>query len=115
MGYESWVNSFTGDTVKWLFPKDDRMKDFFCIEHEYLDSHPDSGWYTEIRGLEYFPDYIDYLPHQAIPKKIKIMYYEPSGEMSAYPFLAFSREEYYGMVDSSIKLVIETIGEFMKK
>ncbi len=99
------------DAVKSLFPREDRMKDFFCIEREYLDAHPDSGWYTEIRGLEYFPDYIDYLPEQAIPQKIKMMYYEPSGETSGYPFLAFSREEYSRFVENSIRLVTEAIRE----
>ena len=97
------------DAVKKLFPKNDRMKDFFCIEREYLDAHPDSGWFTEIQGLEYFPDYIDYLPEQSIPKKIKMMYYEPSGEKSMYPFLAFSREEYIGLIERSIRLVTEAI------
>jgi len=97
------------DAAKRLLPREDRMKDFFCMEREYLDAHPDSGWYTEIRGLEFFPDYIDYLPKQSIPKKIKIMYYEPTGETSAYPFLAFSREEYAEFVKRAIDLVVEAI------
>ena len=101
----------TWDNVKSLFPKEDRMKDFFCLEREYLDSHPDSGWFTEIKGLEFFPDYIDYLPKQAIPQKIKIMYYEPSGEKSSYPHVAFSREEYYGFIENAVKLVVEAIRE----
>lgn len=91
------------DTVKKLFPTEDRMKDFYCMEREYLDEHPDSGWYTEIKGLEYFPDYIDYLPKQSIPKKIQMMFYDPLGENSAYPFLGFSREEYNRFVESTIK------------
>ncbi|MCR4793301.1 MAG: zinc dependent phospholipase C family protein [Lachnospiraceae bacterium] len=97
------------DTVKRLFPKDDRMKDFFSIEREYLDAHPDSGWYTEIKGLEYFPDYIDYLPKQSIPKKIKMMYYEPLGEQSMYPYLAFSKEEYTDFVERAIALVTDAL------
>ncbi len=99
------------DTAKRLFPRDDRMKDFFSIEREYLDSHPDSGWYTEIKDLSYFPDYIDYLPKQSIPQKIRTMYYEPSGEISSYPYLAFSKEEYKGFVERAIKLVIDAIKE----
>lgn len=97
------------DTVKRLFPREDRMKDFFCIEREYLDAHPASGWFTEIRGLEYFPDYIDYLPEQSIPKKIKMMYYEPALETSTYPFLAFSREEYSGFIERAVGLVVNAI------
>ena len=99
------------DAVKRIFPREDRMKDFFCIEREYLDAHPGSGWFTEIRGLEYFPDYLDYLPKQSIPKKIKIMYYEPANEVSTYPFLAFSREEYSGFIERTIGLVTDAIKE----
>lgn len=97
------------DTVKRLFPREDRMKDFFCIEREYLDAHPASGWFTEIRGLEYFPDYIDYLPEQSIPKKIKMMYYEPALETSTYPFLAFSRDEYNEFIERAVALVVNAI------
>ena len=97
------------DTVKRIFPKEDRMKDFFYIEWEYLNTHPDSGWFTEIKGLEYFPDYIDYLPEQSISKKIKLMYYEPANEKSTYPFVAFSREEYSGFIERTIRLVTNAI------
>lgn len=102
------------DTVKKLFPKEDRMKDFYCMEREYLDEHPDSGWYTEIMGLEYFPDYIDYLPKQSIPKKIQMMFYDPLVKNSAYPFLGFSREEYNRFVESSVRMVVEAIREAAK-
>ena len=97
------------DAVKRIFPKEDRMKDFFYIEWEYLNTHPDSGWFTEIKGLEYFPDYIDYLPEQSISKKIKLMYYEPANEKSTYPFVAFSREEYSGFIERTIRLVTNAI------
>lgn len=103
------------DTVKKLFPRDDRMKDFFSLEKEYLDDHPDSGWYTEIRGIEYFPDYIDYLPKQSIPKKIKMMYYDPSGDVSSYPFLAFSREEYLAFIKRAVEQVTAEISDMAEK
>ncbi len=97
------------DSIKRLFPKDDRMKDLYYLEWEYLNSHPDSGWYTEIKGLEKFPDYIDYLPKGSIPKKIKMMYYKPLCEKSMYPFVAFSREEYMEVIENSINLDSEAI------
>jgi len=103
------------DAVKRLLQREDRMKDFFRIEWEYLDAHPGSGWFTEIKGLEYFPDYIDYLPEQSIPKKIKMMYYEPSSETSSYPFLAFSREEYSGFIERVIVLVTDAIKGVVKR
>jgi len=50
------------DSVKQLINREERMKDFFVIEREYLDTHPNSGYFTEIADLKTFPDYIDYLP-----------------------------------------------------
>ena len=36
------------DTVKAIMNRRDRMKDFSVIEREYLNSHPESGYFTEI-------------------------------------------------------------------
>ena len=100
------------DDFKKLFPdRKDRMKDFYVIEREYLDSHPNSGYFTEIQGLESFPDYIDYLRHGAIPMKVKMMYYMPTLEEGRYPFVGFSREEYTGFIDRAVKLSIKAIEE----
>ncbi|MCR5323659.1 MAG: hypothetical protein K6E85_10370 [Lachnospiraceae bacterium] len=100
------------DNFKILFPdRKDRMKDFYVIEREYLDGHPDSGYLTEIQGLEPFPDYIDYLPHGAIPMKVKMMFYMPTLEEGRYPFVGFSREEYAGFIDRAVELCINAINE----
>lgn len=91
------------------------MKDFFVIEREYLDKHPDSGYITEIRGLEDFPDYIDYLPENAIPMKIKLMYYMPTLEEGKYPFVGFSREEYCGFLERAVENVVNAIREMVEQ
>ena len=82
--------------------REERMKDFFVIEREYLDEHPDSGYFTEIKGLEKFPDYIDYLPQGAIPMKVKMMYYMPTLEEGRNSFVGFSREEYEGFLERAV-------------
>ena len=106
----------TWDSFKILFPnRNDRMKDFFVIEREYLDKHPDSGYITEIRGLEDFPDYIDYLPENAIPMKIKLMYYMPTLEEGKYPFFGFSREEYCGFLERAVENVVNAIREMVEQ
>lgn len=97
------------DSVKILISKDERMKDIHTIEAEYLEDHPDSGYLTEIIGLESFPDYIDYLPAGAIVRKIGVMGYLPKKETGVYPFVAMTREEYSTFVENSIKLVIRGI------
>ncbi|MBO4368122.1 MAG: zinc dependent phospholipase C family protein [Clostridia bacterium] len=100
---ESW------EAFKRLVPKEERNKDFFVIEREYLDTHPASGYFTEIRGLAHFPDYIDYLPENAIPEKIKRMYYIPSAEQGRYPFVAISREEYLDYLDRAETYSLQAI------
>ena len=103
------------DDFKRLFPdRKDRMKDFYVIEREYLDAHPESGYFTEIQGLESFPDYIDYLPHGAIPMKVKMMYYLPALEEGQYPFVGFTREEYNGFIDRAVEQSIKAVGQAEK-
>ena len=103
---ESW------DNFKKLYP--DR-KERYCglqrIEREYLDTHPESGYFTEIQGLAYFPDYLEYLPQGAIPAKIKLMYYMPEPEKGRFPFVGFSREEYNDFLDRAARLSVGAIKE----
>lgn len=100
------------DNFKKIFPdRKDRMKDFYVPEREYLDAHPESGYFTEIQGLETIPDYIDYLPKGAIPAKVKMMYYMPTLEEGKYPFVGFSREEYAEFLDNAVELAVGGIEE----
>jgi len=95
--------------IKRLIPKDERMKDIFTIEAEYLAAHPDSAYLTEILPLRSFPDYIDYLPPGAIARKIGVMGRLPKAEESAYPFVAMSRAEYTAFLANAEALVTEAL------
>ncbi len=97
------------DTAKYLISKVERMKDIYTIEAEYLEAHPDSGYLTEIIGLESFPDYIDYLPKGAIVRKLGVMGYMPKSEASSEPFIAISREEYSTYLDMAFELIYDKI------
>lgn len=99
----------TWDSVKLLISGRDRMKDIYSIEKDYLDKNPDSGYFTEIIGLKEFPDYIDYLPHNAIPRKVKVMGYMPQKAESAYPYIAMTIEEYNIFLDNAVDLVVKAI------
>lgn len=101
--------SETWDCVKLLISGRERMKDIYSLEKEYLDEHPDSGYLTEIIGLEAFPDYIDYLPHNAIPRKVKVMGYIPQRTVSQYPYIAMTIEEYNLFLDNATDLVVNAI------
>lgn len=102
------------DSVKRLINKHERMKDISTIEAEYIEEHPDSGYLTEIMGLQSFPDYIDYLPEGAIVRKIGVMGYLPEKEESQYPYVGMTREEYMSIVDSSVELVVAAIERHRK-
>lgn len=104
----------TWDTVKILISRKERGKDICSIESEYLDRHPRAGYLTDIIGLTEFPNYIDYLPEGAIARKVKVMGYLPKKEMSQYPYIGMSVEEYYCFVDNATKLVVEAITKYME-
>ena len=102
------------DSVKRLLGKE-RMKDIHFIEREYLDSYPNSGYFTEVLGLDYFPDYIDYLPQGAIVRKVKIMGYIPEKTVCNYSFVGLSKEEYHIFLKKAVELVIDAIQKYRKE
>lgn len=97
------------DSVKKLIGKNERMRDIYTIEAEYLDEHPNSGYLTEILELKDFPNYIDYLPEGAIVRKIGVMGYLPKKELGAFPFVAMTREEYSLFLDMATEQIIRGI------
>lgn len=81
------------------------MREIYTIEAEYLHAHPDSGYLTEILPLKSFPDYIDYLPHGCIVRKIGVMAYRPERDQTVN-YLSLSPDEYRKFVEGTIQLVI---------
>ena len=101
----------TWDNVKKLIPKRVWTGQIYHLEGEYLSTHPDSGYLTEILPLKEFPDYIDYLPSGAIVRKIGVMGYLPGLPDKEENYIAISREEYMAFVDRAIESVIQKIRE----
>ena len=99
----------TWDSVKKLINRNERMRDIYTIEAEYLDEHPNSGYLTEILELKSFPDYIDYLPKGAIVRKIGVMGYLPKKELGSFPFVAMTREEYATFLNEATEQIIRSI------
>ncbi|MBO5198258.1 MAG: zinc dependent phospholipase C family protein [Lachnospiraceae bacterium] len=99
----------TWDSIKVLINGKERMKDIYTIEKDYLDEHPNSGYLTEIIELESFPDYIDYLPQGAIPRKVKVMGYIPQKTASKYPYIGMSLEEYNLFLDRASDMVTDAL------
>ncbi len=102
----------TWDSVKIFITRNERMKDIYSLEKEYLEKNPQSGYLTDIINLKEFPDYIDYLPKGAIARKLKVMGYMPEREESLYPYVAMSKEEYGFFIQRAASLVAEAIERY---
>lgn len=105
----------TWDSVKLLIPKADRLGEIAAIEREYIDTHPSSGFWTEIRQLTSFPDYLEFLPPGAIVRKIGVLGYIPEGKETRYPYIAMTRTEYADFVDRAVQISVETIRQYWKE
>lgn len=96
----------TWDAVKKLIPKEERMREIYTLEAEYLRDHPKSGYLTEILPLREFPDYIDYLPQGCIVRKLGVMGYLPETDETFNKFISISRSEYAEYVEDTIQMVV---------
>lgn len=96
------------DTVKQIISREDRNKEISLFEANYLEENPTSGFITEILNLKHFPDYIDYLPHGAIVRKIGIMGHIPIRYEDTIP-ISITKEEYDNFVASTVELVINKL------
>src|SRR5690554_5733813 len=99
------------DSVKKLISKKERMHEINSFEAEYLRDNPTSGYLTEILTLIEFPDYIDYLPHGCIVRKIGVMGFLPELDENLTEPIAMSREEFKSFVDNTTMLVMSKLRE----
>ena len=96
----------TFDAAKKLLDKQRRNAEMEAMEAAYLQTHPGSGYLTEILPLADFPDYLDYLPHGGIVRKIGVMGSMPKAD-DTLPLIALSREEYHGFIDHTVLLAAD--------
>lgn len=99
------------DSVKRLISKNERMHEIYSMEAEYLRANPTSGYLTEILPLIEFPDYIDYLPHGCIVRKIGVMGYLPEVDENHTNPISMSREEFIYFIDNTAALVVSKLRE----
>ncbi len=100
----------TWGSVKKLIPKNSRMREIYAMESEYLQTHPNSGYFTEILSLKVFPDYIDYLPKGSIVRKIGVMGYLPELDCNV-KHITISRQEYMDFVDDTILMIVKQFAD----
>lgn len=99
------------DSVKKLIGRQQRMNEIYSMEAEYLRENPGSGYLTEIVPLKEFPDYIDYLPHGCIVRKIGVMGFIPRiDEALGYP-VTLSKAEFQSFANDTTALIIDIFRE----
>lgn len=102
------------DSVKIIISKKDRFREIYSIEGEYLRQNPTSGYITEILPLKEFPDYIDYLPHGAIVRKIPKMTVKEESLQPIEKYISITPDEVKAFAADAVAIVtrkIEEIGE----
>jgi hypothetical protein len=99
--------SVNWNSVKEIVSREDRMNEINFIEAQYLRDNPNSGYLTEIIPLNEFPDYIDYMPHGCIIRKIGVMGYLPKPDIKNINLISISSEEYSYCISVSVSLVAD--------
>lgn len=97
------------DSVKKLIPKQERFNEIYAMEAEHLEKCPDSEYIATLCLLKEFPDYIDYMPHGCIVRKINIMWYWPEINKNIIEPVAISRKEYSAFIDNTTAVVIHKL------
>ena len=105
----------TWDSVKIIVPKRERFREIYSIEGEYLRRNPRSGYFTEIMALKEFPDYIDYLPHGAIVRKIPKMTVSEELLRPIDKYISITKDEVETFRVAVVDHVTERIKEIREK
>ncbi len=100
---------WTWDTVKKLISKKDRFREIYSIEGIYLRNNPNSGYCTEILSLTDFPDYIDYLPHGAIVRKIPKMIVSDEWLQPIESYISITPEEVTDFAEAAVNIITSRI------
>ena len=99
------------DTLKKVFGSRNIFKDIEILENYYIRLNPESTYNSTLRKTKDFKDYLDFLPKGAIPRKIKIMAYEPRyiENIEDIEFYFFSREEFDTFVKETSDIIFDIL------
>lgn len=86
----------TFDTLKKVFGKWNVFADIIELENKYIIDNPKCSYNQILRTTKNFPDYIDFLPENAINRKLPIMIkeYDEWSTVKGSGFYFFSVKEY---------------------
>ncbi len=97
------------ETLKAYFGKRALLDDTAYYEALYLAENPDNSYDTVLRKITVFPDYLDFLPPGAIPRKIGVMAH-PVTSVEKTEGLHVTRAEYAAWIDRVSEILYDRIG-----
>lgn len=98
----------TYDGAKKAFGKL-RTDDIVYFEHSYLKINPDSSYNRILRLTDSFPDYLDFLPKGAIPRKIRVMAYKAPDEFERPKLVFITPDEYRCFIEKTTEIITQKI------
>lgn len=104
---DSYPENF--DTLKKVFGRDRVFRDIAVLEKEYLQRNKNSGYLKILREVKEFPDYLDFFPSGAIPRKIAIMADIPEEKRAEEGFVFFSEKEYLDFISNTEEKIHDMI------
>lgn len=102
------------DTIKRVFGTKDTFKDIEYIEHQYLNQNPDASYLTILCKIDSFNDYLDFLPENAIVRKLGVMM-ESINSFEERDLYFFTQDEYERFVVDTSELIYQLINDKLKK
>ena len=97
----------TFDTLKKVFGKWNVFADIIELENKYIIDNPNCSYNQILRTTNNFPDYMDFLPKNAINRKLPIMIkeYDEWSTVKGSGFYFFSIEEYENYLEETSDLI----------
>lgn len=103
----------TFDTLKKAFGKWNVFADIIELENKYIKDNPDCSYNQILRTTHDFPDYLDFLPENAINRKLPIMLkeYDEWASIKGSGFYFFSIAEYEHYLNETADMIYDLLVE----
>ena len=104
----------TWDALKKALGRPRLNAELRAIEEAYLRKEPGHIYNTVLRRITDFPDYLDYMPANAVSRKIPIMT-RPPEEMNIKHMFFVSEDEYWEFIDAACRRLQPLIADMLQK
>lgn len=96
------------DTIKAVFGKKETFNDIEYIEHSYLSRYSNASYLEVLSKIDYFADYLDFMPENCIVRKLGVML-ENVQEFEERELYFFSLDEYTKFIYDTSEYIYQLI------